>query len=306
MPQKVVLTTLKNYSDERGNRITSEKQISDKIRITFNGSNNTVRISPDANIGSLTIQFDRDNASFEIGAGRNGKFSAWVMLGEDSGVKVGNDVSSNGPCVITAAEGASVTIGDDSMLAMENEIRADDSHPIFDVHTGKRANQSQSISIGEHVWLAKRAIVLAGSSIGSGSVLGFGAILAGKIPNNCVAVGVPARAVRRDVAWERPHLIVQPPAYKPDSSVIKTTRWWDLTNDLEVANSPEQARADDPSQPATLAFHHNGQDFAIDFASREEAQDWRGDTDFDDARIATKITAAEALRVLGRSDATEP
>lgn len=229
MGEPVIVTTLQPYADERGNKILYEGPSGKLVKVTFVGSNNTMVIARDAKIGRLIAQFDCDNGYFELGSGDNGSFSTFVRLGQDSKVTVGNNVSANGICVISAVEGTQVTIGDDCMLAMENEIRADDSHPIFDVHTGQRVNPSKSISIGAHVWMAKRAVVLGGSTMGAGSVLGFGAILTGDVPNNAVAVGVPARVVRRDVAWERPHLSVQPPPYKPDASVIETTDYWALS-----------------------------------------------------------------------------
>ena len=48
--------------------------------------------------------------------------------------------------------------------------------------------------------------------------------------NNVVVAGVPAREVRRDVAWERPHLSLTPPFYKPDASTVtRTEEYWQLT-----------------------------------------------------------------------------
>jgi acetyltransferase-like isoleucine patch superfamily enzyme len=231
MGTKVIVTKLEPYEDERGNRIVYGGSIEKNIGITFAGSNNTLVVSDDARLGKFVVQFDCSNGYFEIGASRLGQFSTFSRVGEDSKIVVGNDVSTTGLCVISAVEGTEVTIGNDSMLAMENEIRADDGHPIFDVSTGKRVNPAKSITLGDHVWLAKRAVVLGGASMGSGSVLGFGSILTGSVPNNSVAAGVPARVIRKNVAWERPHLSVQPPPYKPDSSVIQTTDYWAMTQE---------------------------------------------------------------------------
>jgi hypothetical protein len=48
----------------------------------------------------------------------------------------------------------------------------------------------------------------------------------GRITNNCVAVGTPARAVRYDIAWERPHLSLVRPFYKPDGSTVPHSPYW--------------------------------------------------------------------------------
>jgi tetrahydrodipicolinate N-succinyltransferase len=110
-------------------------------------------------------------------------------------------------------------------------VRADDGHPIFDVRTGLRVNPSRSITIGDHVWLGRFATVLGGVSIGEGTVIGYGSVVTRNIPNNCVAAGSPARVVRRDIAWERPHLSLVRPYYKPDASTIKRSTYWNLTKE---------------------------------------------------------------------------
>ncbi len=138
-------------------------------------------------------------------------------------------------CTISAVEGTSVSIGDDVMLASENQIRADDGHAIYDVRTNKRVNTSRDIVIGNHVWLAYQACVLGGARIGDGTVVGFRSLVTSKLPNNVIAVGTPAKVVRRDIAWERPHLSLTAPAFRPDASVIKkTSKYWNHTIDGET------------------------------------------------------------------------
>ncbi|KAD4007150.1 acyltransferase [Arthrobacter yangruifuii] len=229
------ISTLGYYSDERQNQIIyNGPTISTGISIEFTGSNNRLIVSDQARLGRFTVMFDCDNGILEIGPSRSvAPFTAFIRVGQDSEVKVGANVSTTATCVISAVEGTTVTIGNDVMIASENEIRADDAHPIFDVNTGKRVNLSRDIIIGNHVWLAKRAVVLGGSKIGSGSVIGFGAVLKGIVPNNCVAAGVPAKVVRRDIAWERPHLSRAKPFYKPDGDSVAKTPYWLPTVDEE-------------------------------------------------------------------------
>jgi acetyltransferase-like isoleucine patch superfamily enzyme len=62
------------------------------------------------------------------------------------------------------------------------------------------------IVIGDHVWLGEGCVILGQSEVGAGSIVGMRSVVKGKMPNNCVVAGVPARIVRRNVAWERPHL----------------------------------------------------------------------------------------------------
>ena len=160
-------------------------------------------------------------------------FSGSIRIGQDSTVVVGDNVSTTAACVMSATEGTTITIGDDVMFASENQVRADDGHSIFDVRSGKRVNPSRSIRIGSHVWLARGAVVLGGVSIGDGTVVGYGSLVTRNLPNNCVATGVPARVTRRDVAWERPHLSMAKPYYKPDASTVTRSTYWNLTESVD-------------------------------------------------------------------------
>ncbi|GMG80934.1 CatB-related O-acetyltransferase [Paralimibaculum aggregatum] len=61
----------------------------------------------------------------------------------------------------------------------------------------RAAKRRGETRLGHDVWLGHGATVLAGSRIGSGAVIGAGAVVAGEIPPYAVAVGNPARVVRR-------------------------------------------------------------------------------------------------------------
>ena len=239
----VRVTRLAEYADEAGNRIVYRGSIDDNIQIKFTGSNNRLVVDPDARLGKLTIDFDCDNGRVEIGASKGvPAFSAAIRVGQDSTVVIGRNVSTTTTVAMSATEGTTIRVGEDVMFASENQVRADDGHPIFDVRTGARVNVSRSITIGNHVWLARYAVVLGGAEIGDGSVIGYGSIVTRKVPNNCIAAGVPAKVVRRDIAWERPHLSLIMPFYKPDASTVPRSPYWNLTEDDDPGDPPGPPR----------------------------------------------------------------
>lgn len=231
------LTSLSAYSDENGNRVEyGGPEKAAKLKIT--GSNNRLVVAPDARLGNLVIDFDCDNGYVQIGPSSGvPPFAASIRVGQDSRVIIGRNVSVTSGVAMSATEGTTITVGEDVMFASENQVRADDGHPIFDVHTGKRVNVSRSIHIGNHVWLGRGAVLLGGAQVGDGSVIGYGSIVTGVVPNNCIAAGVPARVIRRDVAWERPHLSLIKPYYKPDASTITRSPYWNVTRDDSVADA---------------------------------------------------------------------
>ncbi len=50
--------------------------------------------------------------------------------------------------------------------------------------------------IEEKVWIGTRAIILKGVRIGSGAVVGAGAVVTRDVPPMTVTAGVPARTIR--------------------------------------------------------------------------------------------------------------
>ncbi|MGP5599208.1 acyltransferase [Glutamicibacter arilaitensis] len=226
------LTQLSDFSDDIGNIVESPTTFSKNISITIRGRNNKIIVDPKAKIQKLIAVFDCDNGTLEIGSNSKQGFSMSIRVGEDARVVIGNDVTTTSMCVVSAVEGATVSFGNDVMIASGNQFRSDDGHPIFDIATGKRINPAQDIVIGDHVWFGAQSVALSGARVGSGSVIGFRSIVTKAIPNNCVAVGSPAKVVRRDIAWERPHLSFVAPPYKPDSSYVEThDEYWNLTED---------------------------------------------------------------------------
>lgn len=220
----VVLKSIVAYKDSNNNEIICEDEVL-TCRVVFLGKNNKLVVKRGTKIKG-GIYFDCDNGTCNIGRNR---FKGAIRLGQDCTVNIADKVTCTNDCLITTAEGITVSIEQDCMLASEIQIRADDGHPIFDVHSGKRVNMPRSVSIGPHAWIGGRTAILSGAQIGEGSVIGFGSVVKGKIPNNCIAVGVPAKVVRKDIAWERPHLSHVAPFYKPDASHVTKSDYWNET-----------------------------------------------------------------------------
>ena len=225
------ITTLAPWSDDRGNSIDFPGSVDRGIEVEFTGRDNKLVVHEGTRLGSLSVFFNCSNGYVEIGPTDGAPaFSGNMRVGQDSKILLGRRVSSTGRVGFSAVEGTTIRVGDDVMFATDNQIRADDGHPIFDVRTGKRVNWSTSIEIGDHVWVGWGAVLLAGTEIGQGSVVGIGSVVKGRFPNNCVIAGVPATVVRRDIAWERPHLSLVKPYYKPDASTIEKSPYWDVTH----------------------------------------------------------------------------
>jgi len=97
-----------------------------------------------------------------------------------------------------------IVIGDDVWTGHHVHI-TDANHGYEDISIpiGSQFGQESSVRIGDGSWLGHGVIVLPGSDIGQHVVIGAGSVVTGAIPDRCVAVGSPARVVRRfvDGVW---------------------------------------------------------------------------------------------------------
>lgn len=53
------------------------------------------------------------------------------------------------------------------------------------------------VKVGKDVWMASECIVIQGVDIGDNSVIGTGAVVNKNIPANSLAVGVPAKVIKK-------------------------------------------------------------------------------------------------------------
>lgn len=89
------------------------------------------------------------------------------------------------------------------MVASGACLRNSDGHAIFDSASRVRINKPADIVIADHVWLGISTLVLKGATIGSGAIVGAYAVVTSTLPALCIAVGTPARVLRKGVQWTR-------------------------------------------------------------------------------------------------------
>ena len=225
-----------NYQDDKGNSIISPRGLK-KVFVEFHGENNSVIIEEGCLISDYTIKFLSSNSSFKIGHShqiRRCIHNGIIDLGYGCSVILGNNVTAPFGVYMTCSEKTSITVGNDCTFAAGTLVRADDSHMIFDIVSGKRSNPSRSVSLGNHVWVGERAGILSGASIGDGCVVGFQSVVKGKYPNNCLVAGNPSIIRKKNIAWDRAHTLFSTDSTRhaseyPEVSYDKNN--WRLTSD---------------------------------------------------------------------------
>lgn len=112
----------------------------------------------------------------------------------DGGVlEIGAQTFVNYGTSIAAAQ--SVRIGARCLIGTYVIIMDNDFHRL-EPERRYEMPESKPITIGDDVWLGARVIVLGGVTIGDGSCIGAGSVVAHDIPPRSLAVGVPARVIR--------------------------------------------------------------------------------------------------------------
>ena len=76
-----------------------------------------------------------------------------------------------------------------------------DAHEIIDSE-GKVNEISKEIKIGNNVLIGNGTIILKGVNIGNDVVIGAGSVVTKDIPSNSLAVGNPARVVKKIEGWK--------------------------------------------------------------------------------------------------------
>lgn len=124
---------------------------------------------------------------------------------DDAGtlIRFGDDIEINDHVHIAAI--ARVTIGDNTLIASRvfiadhNHGRFDSSDPAFAPKTPPRLRplSSQPVSIGRNVWIGEAVLIMPGVTIGDGAVIGGGSVVTRDIPAETLAVGNPARVIKR-------------------------------------------------------------------------------------------------------------
>jgi hypothetical protein len=104
-------------------------------------------------------------------------------------------VRSGGLCTIGAER--HISIGSDSMLGEMVRIRDHDHDPAYPPRSGR--SQQADVRIGARVWIAAKASVVRGGTIGDDAVIGAHTLVNRPVPARSLVGGVPARVIRLEI-----------------------------------------------------------------------------------------------------------
>ncbi|HTW16065.1 MAG TPA: sugar O-acetyltransferase [Nocardioides sp.] len=97
---------------------------------------------------------------------------------------------------LVALDVAAITIGDDVQIGPNVQLLTP-THPVEPGPRRDKWEAAKPITIGDNVWLGGGVIVCPGVTIGADTVVGAGSVVTKDLPAGVVAVGNPARVVRK-------------------------------------------------------------------------------------------------------------
>lgn len=161
----------------------------------------------DAMAGNIQIAIGSDACQVEFATRSSGAFD--LRLARAARVSVGERTTSNGTRII--CDNSEFTCGQDCMFSDGVLVQSSDQHGIVEVSTRTIVNGDRKhVRLGDHVWLGRSATLMPGVTIGSGVIVGTGALVTADVEPMCVAVGVPARTIKRGFTWSRHPLFIDP------------------------------------------------------------------------------------------------
>jgi acetyltransferase-like isoleucine patch superfamily enzyme len=109
---------------------------------------------------------------------------ARLEIGDRTSINYGADFAATGL----------IRIGADCRIGTHVSIMDNDFHDIAD---RERRPDPRPVLIGDRVWIANRALILPGVTIGNDSVIGAGSVVIADVPERCLAMGNPARVIKK-------------------------------------------------------------------------------------------------------------
>ena len=156
----------------------------------------TIRLgSNDFLVNGRTLKLE----SKYISPGKKVRFGSDLRVQSFCGkkVKIGDNVYAGNRVSILV--GDEISIGNNVLIASDVCITSENhqTNPECEITYGKQPLIVKPIRIGDGCWIGEKVVILPGVSIGKKSVIGAGSIVTKDIPDYCIAVGNPAKIIKK-------------------------------------------------------------------------------------------------------------
>ena len=168
------------------------------------GKNSVVKLGSTSEEAARRIDIQcGDNCLIDIAGISRNNIRLKIFMADNAVLKVGAGQMMHGLVNIFMHEKSTIEIGEACLFA-ECDIWSSDMHSIIDVESNKRFNFAENITIGSNVWIGYQALILKGSRVEDGCVIGAKSVVtkSTKTKANCLIAGNPARVIRTGITWD--------------------------------------------------------------------------------------------------------
>lgn len=116
-------------------------------------------------------------------------------IGGAKNLSIGDETFINSGVRFQCPDGGEIIIGKNVLIGPRCQFETVNHTQLNS--TNKRGNIYKPIVIEDNVWIGAKSIILPGVTIGKGSVIASGAVVAKSIPENVLAGGVPAKIIKK-------------------------------------------------------------------------------------------------------------
>jgi acetyltransferase-like isoleucine patch superfamily enzyme len=151
----------------------------------------------------------------DVGRGLQAERGVWVRRPPHKGLSIGSGVYLGRGCILEVPAGATLSIGrgtrlmhyallgaaerieiGEQVLIGERVSVRDQDHGIADASPIMAQPASSSpVVVGDGAWIGAAAVILRGSALGEGCVVGANSVVKGSVPASAIVVGAPARVI---------------------------------------------------------------------------------------------------------------
>lgn len=156
-----------------------------------------VTLEDDVSIGDHCTLMARSERGISMGERASLQYGVYLDTEGGGGyIEIGKRVYVGTGCCLFGHQG--VEIGDESLLA-QNITMTPYSHRFDDLTKSiiSQGGHSRKMTIGRDCYIGKSVSIVYSADIGDGSVVGAGSVVVKSVPPYSVAVGVPARVIRK-------------------------------------------------------------------------------------------------------------
>lgn len=189
-------------SAEDDNWVVTDRPI-DKLsyEIAFRGRHNVLVIGHNCKFhGHISMHTDRKTVIFGENTGGNVNVFG---SGVDGILFLGSKTTCTRASFFLLGDNTRIVVGEDCMFAHGIVVRTHDDHAMIDMENGALLNPPANIQIHPHVWICPDVLVLRGTNIGFGSIVGAKSLVNRDIAPLTLSAGAPNRTVKERVSWQR-------------------------------------------------------------------------------------------------------